>query len=310
MPARRALAVLVSVLAVALSACTTPQGAESTASRSGSSTQPIVHALWDRLGGTGFVYFQANTDGKKHYELFRVDHATGEETQVTDLPGPFGISNFSVSSSGLVVADASSMIDQAAWVNTDGTLVQLPGPRVLGPSVNDAGDVVASIVAGRRAQLAVLRDGYERWQRVDAPMKGWTLSWWHDDDSLILLRIGRHRTTWRLIDLDGERTRWRPVGGRGIYLRSSMATHDGQPVMLRSRTADSTLLWAAGRRPRRLPSGWQQGCMSPDDSRLLLMRDGVLGSIGIHNLRGTVEEIGTYSTDILGCGWVEEKYGP
>lgn len=265
-------------------------------------------ADWHHLGHRGYIYFHASTDNNKHYELFRTDLATGQTDQVTDLPGPFGVSNFSVSSGGLVVADASTLIDQAAWLRPGGTLARLPGPRALGPSINDRGDVLASIEHGSAEDLAVLRKGTTHWRRIVQGITGWTVSWWWDDQTAILLRIGKGRTTWQTIGVDGSESRRRAVG-RGAR-PSSMSTHDHRPVLMTASGPNQGVLWTPGHKRRRLPRGWHHGCLSPDGQRILFMRNGVFGTIDVDHLSGAVQEIGSFDAKILGCGWVEEKFGP
>jgi hypothetical protein len=268
----------------------------------------VIEADWSRLAGHGYVYFHARTDDEKHYELFRADLASGELAQVTDLSGPFGVSNFSVSRAGLVVADASSLSDEAKWLRPDGSLERLPGPRVLGPSVNDEGDVLASIVTGSTESLAILRSDTSHWDRISSDIRGWTVSWWGGDDSVILLTIGRRRTTWSRIGVDGRRGPVRPVAP-GTYL-PGYVTRDNQPVVMAARRGDTGLLWTPGQQPRTLPSRWEDGCVSPDGARLLLISGGRLAVLDVTDLAGPVDEIGTFTTKILGCGWVEQKFGP
>ena len=294
-------------LALVLTGCVAQRdGAE--VGRATASADVAIDADWSRVGDRGYVYFQANTDGKKHYELFRADLARGQVDQITDLPGPFGISNFSVSRAGLVVADASSLSDEAKWLRPDGSLVRLPGPRVLGPSVNEEGDVLASIITGRTESLAILRAGASRWRHIERGIRGWTVAWWSGADSVIQLTIGRRRTTWSRIEADGRRSPARPIAA-GVYFPSAVTRHR-QPVVMAARSGHTGLLWTPGQPPIRLPSGWENGCVSPDGTRLLLMSRGRFAVLDVADPDGPVHEIGAFSTPILGCGWVDEKFGP
>src|SRR5687768_17442061 len=72
----------------------TPSATSSAPSSAPSSASAVIDADWSRLAGHGYVYFHARTDDEKHYELFRADLASGDLAQVTDLSGPFGVSNF------------------------------------------------------------------------------------------------------------------------------------------------------------------------------------------------------------------------
>lgn len=300
------MAISLCVLPLATGGCSVRQDAESRTGPATTSVEMALDADWHRLAAHGYVYFQANTDGARHYELFRTNLTTGTTDQLTDLPGPFGISNFSVSPSGVVVADASSLIDQAAMLRPDGSLARLPGPRALGPSINEHGDVLATIERGTHDVLAVLPRGASRWRPI-ATISGWTVSRWYDDRTAVLLRIGKDQTTWRKVDVEGTASRWRALGPD--LHPSSIVTRDGQPVLLAG--AGSGFLWTPGTgRLRRLPQGWRSGCISPDGKRILLTRRGVLATIDIDDLSGKVREIGTLPGDILGCGWAEEKHGP
>lgn len=291
---------------VLLAGCTSPQDAEVEASVTGSPTVEL-DADWDHLGTSGYVYLQVST-GDRHYELFRADLASGKVDQITDLPGPFGISNFSVSPAGLVVADASSLSDEAKWLRSDGSLVPLPGPRVLGPVINERGDVLASIVNARSEDLAILRHGEQRWTRVQRDVRGWTAPVWLGDDAIAMITIGGRRTTWSRFAADGRRGRDRLIAP-GAYGPGAV-THHGQPIVMGSVRRGPALLWRPGQRPRTLPPGWGNGCASPDGSRLLLWSAGRLGVLEVAELGGPVRQIGTSTTRILACGWVEERFGP
>jgi hypothetical protein len=299
--------VLAAGLALALLGCSAPQEVETDSSTTGGAGSAAVDADWARLGTSGHVYLQVNV-GDKHYELFRADLADGSLHQLTSLPGPFGISNFSVSPGGLVVADASSLSDEAKWLRTDGGLERLPGPRVLGPVVNEQGDVLASIVTRRSEDLAVLRHGDTRWIRVRRDVTGWTAPVWLADDAIAMISIGRKRTTWGRLTVGGRSGPERLIA-TGAFGPGAV-THHGQPIVMESIGRGPAILWIPGRRPRPLPPRWTSGCVSPDGTRLLLWSARRLGVLDTDHVDGPVREIGTTATRILGCGWVEEKFGP
>jgi hypothetical protein len=301
------LAALAGGLALALLGCSGPRGGEADPSASGKAAATAIAADWERLGTSGHVYLQVNV-GAKHYELFRADLADGSLHQLTSLAEPFGISNFSVSPGGLVVADASSLSDQAKWLRDDGRLERLPGPRVLGPVVNERGDVLASIVTRRSEDLAVLRDGDTRWVRVRRDVRGWGAPVWLADDAIAMITVGRKRTTWRRLTVDGRSGPERLIA-TGAYGPGAV-THYGQPIVMESIRRGPAILWRPGRRPVELPSRWTSGCVSPGGTRLLLWSADRLGMLDVDDLDGPVHEIGTTATRVLGCGWVEEKFGP
>lgn len=268
-----------------------------------------LDADWSLLGGEGFVYLQVNTDGEKHYELVRVDAGTGEVDQVTDVPGPFGISMFSVGEAGLVVAEASQLVDHLASVEEDGRLVRLRPSRGSSPMLNERGDVIAfRPTPDGSADMIVLRPrGSHRWRRLTRPRSDWTTARWLDDDTVLQLRPGR-RTTWWTVDVDGRASKERFLVRRA-YVPEPSASRPGQPVVLSSPGPAPPLLWRPGRRPTALPPGWSSACLSPDGERLLLLGTGRLGLLATDDLDGPARVIGTTRTDVLSCGWVEQELG-
>jgi hypothetical protein len=273
---------------------------------SGSST-PFL-AEWSALGTEGFVYLQVNTGGK-HYEIFRVELATLAITQITDVPGPFGISQFSVSSAGLVVAEASTLVDRLATVGPDGQLIRLPRAGASGPVINDRGDILAYRPTRNGDDLVLRRAGSDRWVRLLSDLTAWTVSAWMNDTTVAVFRPQERETSWSRLTLDGHQSPARRLAA-GPLFPSDYGSHPLTWTILQTGAQGRARSWTAGHEPTPLPRGWSQGCVSPDGrSALLLGRNG-LGLTRADGAVNAVEVIGESNAEILGCGWVGEKYGP
>lgn len=268
-----------------------------------------IEADWSKLGSRDHLYLQVNTDGAKHYEIVRVDLATGGATQITDIPGPFGVSMFSVSRAGLVVAQAPDFVDEVARLTSDGTLEPLPHARGSAPDINNAGDVAALRPVGKRSwELMLQARGTHTWRGLGpGPL---TRSAWLDSSTLALFKSEDGSTVWRTMSTDdGRQSRPREIAV-GHYAPADYGVRDNdRPLLLLGGKGEPALLWRPGRRAEQLPPASHRAtCLSPDGTQALLTGGKELAVMSIDT--GEVRAIAEPGPRVLGCAWVKERFGP
>lgn len=264
---------------------------------------------WRNVGSVGHLYLQVNTDGAQHYEVVRVDLATGHATQLTDVPGPFGVSTFSVSRAGLVVAQAPHGVDEIALMTSDGHLEPVPQARGSSPDISNRGDVAALRPVGKRSWELMLHErGAATWRRLGpGPMARVA---WLDPSTLAVFGTRDGRTTWRAITTEDGRIGPRQEVAPGRYVPADYGVRDnGRPLLLLGDRGEPALLWAPGRPPERLPPASRRAsCLSPDGTRALLTGGRDLAVLSIET--GEVRSVGDPGRHVLGCAWVAERFGP
>lgn len=264
---------------------------------------------WTKVGSDGHLYLQVNTDGARHYEIFRVDLATGDATQVTDVPGPFGVSTFSVSRAGLVAAQAPHGVDEIALMTRHGHLEPVPRARGSSPDISNRGDVVALRPVGKRSWELMLRErDTSAWRRLGAGPTARAA--WLGPSTLAVLDTHDGRTTWRAITVEDGRMGPSHAVAPGRYVPADYGVRDnGRPLLLLGDRGEPALLWEPGRPAERLPPAARRaGCLSPDGTQALLTGGRDLAVLSIET--GDVRSVGDPGTRVLGCAWVEGRFGP
>lgn len=268
-----------------------------------------LEADWSKVGSDGHLYLQVNTDGAQHHEVFRVDLATGDTTQVTDIPGPFGVSTFSVSRAGLVVAQAPDLVDELARLTPDGELDPVPSARGSAPDISNRGDIAALRPVGKRAWELMLHDhGTQTWRRLGPGPRARAA--WLDPSTLAVFTTRDGRTTWRRLTIGDGRLGPAQDVVPGRYVPADYGVRgNGRPLLLLGGKNEPALLWVPGRPPERLPPvSHRARCLSPDGRRALLTGRGDLAVLSTES--GEVDVVGEPGPRILGCAWVEERFGP
>lgn len=269
----------------------------------------LLEVDWRRVGSDGHLYLQVNTDQAQHYEVVRVDLATGDTAQITDVPGPFGVSTFSVSRAGMVVAQAPDGVDEIALMTDDGRLEPLPRARGSSPDISTRGDVAALRPVGKRSwELMVHERGTRTWRPLGAGPTARAA--WLDPSTLAVFSTRGGRTTWRAITTEDGRLGPRHRVARGRYVPADYGARDnGRPLLLLGGRREPALLWQPGHPPERLPPASRRAaCLSPDGTQALLT--GGSGLAVMTTGTGAVRSVGDPGRRILGCAWVEERFGP
>lgn len=303
---RRALLAALALSCAALAGCE-DEPADSPATTESDAVR--LEADWSRVGSRGYLYLQVNTDGARHYEIVRVDLAEGVATQITDIPGPFGVSMLSVSRAGLVVAQAPDLVDEIARMADDGDLQTLPSARGSAPDINNAGDVAALRPVSKRSwQLMLHEHGSDSWRRLGPGPMARTA--WLDPSTLALFKTRDGRTTWRTLTTVGGRLGPPRMVAEGRYTPADYGARDGdRPLLLLGDKHQPALLWWPDRPPERLPpASSRASCLSPDATSVLLTGGRDLAVLSLDT--GEVDAVGTSAARILGCAWAEERFGP
>lgn len=290
------------LLVVGLAACGSGPGDQG---QRDAGRRPQAQVAWSRLRDGGYLYLLVAT-GPQHGEVERVDLRTGTARRITATPGPFGVSMFSLSPAGLVLAEAPHSISQVDRLTSAGALRRVLPASAANALINQRGDLALWLRAGAHLELAVRARATGRLS-PRARVGGRDSAVWRAG-GLVVLRRAHGVTSWREVGPDG-----RPVTGRagrlaGEHWTLDAATNVQGPVLLGSVGSRPGLLWWPGRRVQALAPGWRPGCVSPQGNAVLVTKGRRIGVIAIARPR-VVLPIGHTSSAVVQCGWSERRYG-
>ncbi len=298
----------VAIAGLALGGCVMQRAEDGGSAPSGPVDRSAIEADWSQLGGDGILYLQVATS-ERRYDLFEVDLATGAGDLLSEVvTGPLGISAFSVSRAGIVVAEASTMTDRLAAIAPDGTMTPIRPFGGQAPLINEDGDIAAylPVRGGTRDVITLTRSQGGAPVRLTAPTRQWTSVTWLSDTGLALLSTRRARTLWRRLGVDGRLGREHLVAVGRYVPTGDYATHYGTPLVLEDEQGGPAILWQPGHRPTRLPARWRTGCTSPDGTAVLLLAP---DAVGVLDLEGSPDIRTVQVSGVAGCGWLEGRPG-
>jgi len=282
--------------------------ARSWSSSSAKQTLPLPKSVVRRLP-PGVFYFLAGPNFAS-CNIWEVSRA-GDEIELTRNKVGYGISMFGASRAGVVMADASSGLDELARL-TDAGAVFLGHARASSPSISTSGQIISS---RSPATTAGVFDLVERntWSAADEVLyssrAAITMNVWGPGGSIAILAGGH------------------PPGTAGPHPRLLVRNKNGRVTVVRTGLGDSLggVIWGphardlaaiswsgagelikpSGRRVQ-LPNGWRPAAWSPSGGRLLVQGPHRALGLWSPSRPGIVKAIGqvTQGVDVANFIWL------
>jgi hypothetical protein len=274
---------------------------------------PMLRSVADHLPA-GVFYLDAGTNPAS-YNIWQVSN-TGQEIRLTHNSPNFGISNFTASSAGIVMADGSSGFDGLARLTSSGVVIMKNGDNGDGPDINSAGEIVYAVSTydakgGLTGAEVTLRKSFDAPARIIYKQKDSILgTLWGPGGSIAVLS-GTHYPGTKgptpkvlIIDKSGKVTTLRT--GMEADLGSILWNeHQGSGLAVWTWHDKAEVIYSSSRRYA-LPAGWVPAAWNPAGTQLLVRKPGREIGLWSPARPHSVKVIGSLqkSTDIGQFSWL------